>query len=156
MNVNDIVEVARKKADDERLHQANIDPFSLEEIKETGGIFKKIILPKLQELKTRLEQGHFLVRIYSVPYLDVMPDKLRRIDFVVARVPEGTTIDERVEEWLEHSGSRMVFMANPERGFISVSMTVFGKRYNGQRYSNADIDPQRIESMIFKLVNVIS
>ncbi|MBF0109218.1 MAG: hypothetical protein HQL76_08590 [Magnetococcales bacterium] len=156
MNVADIVAEARRKAEDERLRLANLDPASLEEIREVGGIFKRIVLPTLRELKIRLEQGGYLVRIYPVPYLDSMADLPRRIDFLVGMVAEGTVIDGSVEEWLERSGSRMIFMANPERGFMSISMTVFGKRYNGERHANGAVTPELIEAKIFKLVNVVS
>ncbi|MBF0415535.1 MAG: hypothetical protein HQL78_06510 [Magnetococcales bacterium] len=151
-----IVEMAMKKVEDERKSQAGLNQELLQEIQDTGGMFKQIILPKLQEIKSRLEKTNYLVRVYPVPFLETMDDLPRRVDFLLARIPEGLTMEIDMEEWLEKSGSRITFIANPQPGFLSISMTIFGKRYNGQRYANGDINKELVESLIFKVVNIVS
>lgn len=152
----DIVEMARKKAEDERKNQVELDQQVLREVQDTGTLFKQIILPKLQEIKFKLEQANYMVRIYPVPFFETMADLPRRVDFLLARMPEGPTMTIDMEEWLEKSGSRITFIANPQPGFLSISMTIFGKRFNGQRFANGAINKQLVESIIFKVVNVVS
>ncbi len=151
-----IVEMAMKKVEDERKNEAGLNQESLKEIQDTGGLFKRIIVPKLQEIKSKLEKANYLVRVYPVPFFETMNDLPRRVDFLLARIPERLTMGIDMEEWLEKSGSRVTFIANPQPGFLSISMTIFGKRFNGQRYANGEINKELVESLIFKVVNIVS
>ncbi|MBF0435486.1 MAG: hypothetical protein HQL77_08955 [Magnetococcales bacterium] len=145
-----------KKVEDERKNEAGLNQESLKEIQDTGGLFKRIIVPKLQEIKSKLEKANYLVRVYPVPFFETMNDLPRRVDFLLARIPERLTMGIDMEEWLEKSGSRVTFIANPQPGFLSISMTIFGKRFNGQRYANGEINKELVESLIFKVVNIVS